>query len=71
MLASVILTDAGESPIALCIAPRGADDDQMAAAMKDFAPVNGSSAWVWRMDQGAMPTLPRQSRPAAIAERVG
>ena len=70
MLASVILTDAGESPIALCIGPRGADDEQMAAAMKDLASVNGSPAWVWRVAQGAMPPLPRQSRSTAVAERV-
>ena len=70
LLASVILTDAGESPIALCIEPRGADDEQMAAAMKDLASVNGSPAWVWRVAQGAMPPLPRQSRSMAIAERV-
>ena len=62
LLASVILTDAGESPIALCIAPRDADDEQMAAAVNDFASVNGSPAWVWRIDHGPMPTLPNQSR---------
>ena len=68
MLASVILTDAGESPVALCIAPRNADDEAMAAALKGFAPVSGSPAWVWRMDQGAMPILPRQSRSKLDAE---
>ena len=70
LLASVILTDAGESPIALCIGPRGADDEQMAAAMTDLASVNGSPAWVWRVAQGAMPPLPRQSRSIAVSERV-
>ena len=70
LLASVILTDAGESPIALCIGPRGGDDEQMAAAMTDLASVNGSPAWVWRVAQGAMPPLPRQSRSMAVAERV-
>ena len=70
LLASVFLTDAGESPIALCIGPRGADDEQMAAAMTDLASVNGSPAWVWRSAQGAMPPLPRQSRSIAVAERV-
>ena len=54
--------------LALCIAPRGADDEQVAAALKDFAPVSGSPAWVWRMDQGAMPTLPRYSRSKLDAE---
>ena len=68
LLASVILTDAGESPVALCIAPRGADDEEMAVEMKDFAPVNGSPAWVWRVGQEAMPTLPRQSRSKLDAE---
>ncbi len=68
LLASVILTDAGESPVALCIEPRGADDEEMAVAMKDFAPVTGSPAWVWRVGQGAMPTLPRQSRSKLDAE---
>ena len=70
MLASVILTDAGESPIALCIAPRGADDEQVAATLKDFAPASGSPAWVWRVAEGAMPPPPRQSRSIAVAERV-
>ncbi len=46
LLASVILTDAGESPVALCIAPRGADDEEMAVALKGFAPVNAAPAWV-------------------------
>ena len=68
LLASVILTDAGESPVALCIAPRGAEDEEMAVAMKDFAPVNGSPAWVWRVGQEAMPTLRRQSRSKLDAE---
>ena len=70
MIASVILTDAGESPIALCIALRGADDEEMAVAMKDFAPASGSPAWVWRVAEGAMPPPPRQSRLMAVAERV-
>jgi len=70
MLASVILTDAGESPVALCIAPRGGDDEQMTAALNGFGPVNAVPAWVWRIDQGAMPPPPRQSRSMAVAERV-
>ena len=70
MLASAILTDAGESPVALCIAPRGADEEQMAAALKDFARVNGSPAWVWRVGQGAIPALPHKGRPMAIAEHA-
>ena len=56
--------------LALCIAPRGADDEQVAAALKDFAPVSGSPAWVWRVAKGAMPPPPRQSRSMAVAERV-
>ena len=68
LLASVILTDAGESPVALCIASRDADDEEMAVAMKDFAPVIGSPVWVWRMNQGAMPTLPGRSRSNLVAE---
>ena len=70
MLASVILTDAGESPVALCIAPRGGDYEQMTAALNGFGPVNAVPAWVWRIDQGAMPPPPRQSRSTAVAERV-
>ena len=70
MLASVVLTDAGESPVALCIAPRGADEEQMAAGLREFAPVSGSPAWVWRVDQGAMPPLPHKGRPMAIAEHA-
>ena len=46
LLASVILTDAGESLVALCIAPRDADDEQMVAEMKDLMPITGSPAWV-------------------------
>ena len=70
LLASAILTDAGESPIALCIAPRGADDEQIAATLKDFAPASESPAWVWRVAEGLMPPPPRQSRSMAVAERV-
>jgi len=70
MLASVILTDAGESPVALCIAPRGGDDEQMTAALNGFAPINAVPAWVWRIDLGAMPSPPRQSRSMAVPERV-
>ena len=69
-LASVILTDADESPVALCIAPRGGDDEQITAAINGFRPVNAVPAWVWRIDQGAMPPPPRQSRSMAVAERV-
>ena len=70
MLASVILVDTGESPVALCIALRGADDEEMAVAMKDFAPASGSPAWVWRVAEGAMPPPPRQSQLMAVAKRV-
>lgn len=70
LLASVILTDAGESPVALCIAPRDADDEQMVAEVKDLMPITGSPAWVWKMDKGPMPTLPRQGQSIAAAERV-
>ena len=62
LVASAILTDVGESPVALCIAPRGVKDEQMVAAMKDLAPVNESPAWVWRTGQWVMPTLPSLSR---------
>ena len=62
LLASVILTDVGESPITLCIAPCGADDKQISAAVNDIASVNGSPAWIWRIDHEPMPTLPNQSR---------
>jgi hypothetical protein len=69
-LASAILTDACESPVALCIARHGADDPQLDSALKDFATVNDSAAWIWRVAQGAMPPLPCQRRPTAIAELV-
>jgi len=70
MLASAILTDVGESPVALCIAPRRADEEQMEAALKDFARVNGSPGWVWRVGQGAIPALPHRGGPMAISEHV-
>jgi hypothetical protein len=69
-LASAILTDAVESPIALCIAPRGAGDQPFDAALEDFASVIGPRAWVWRVAQGTMPPLPCLSRPIAPAEWV-
>ena len=58
LLASAVLTDAGESPVALCIAPRAADEQQLLAALEDFASVNASPAWGWRIDQATMPPLP-------------
>ena len=69
-LASAILTDAEESPTAICIARSGADEHQMSAALEDFETVNGSPAWLWRVVQGTMPPLPRQSRPPPVAGRV-
>jgi hypothetical protein len=60
-LASAILTDTEESPVALCIAPRGADEHQMAVALNDLETVNGSPTWVWWAAQGTIPPLPRQS----------
>ena len=70
ILASVVLTDAGESPVALCIAPRGADEEQMAAGLREFAPVIGSPAWVWRVGQEAIPALPHRGGPMAIAQHA-
>ena len=52
LLASAILTDAGESPCALFIAPR-VDDDESALAVKDLARTDGSPAWVWRDCRGS------------------
>ena len=43
-LASVNLTDAGESPVSLCIAPRDIDDEQTPTALKGFALVNRFSS---------------------------
>ena len=60
-LASTILTDAGELPVSLCIAPRGADDQQLNSAITDIAATTGSLAWVWQIAQGPMPPLPRKS----------
>ena len=60
-LASTILTDAGELPVSLCIAPRGADNQQLNTAITDIAATTGSLAWVWQIAQGPMPPLPRKS----------
>ena len=60
-LASTILTDAGELPVSLCIAPRGADNQQLNSAITDIAATTGSLAWVWQIAQGPMPPLPRKS----------
>ena len=69
-LASAILTDAAESPVTLCIARGGADDEQMADVLKDFGTVNGSPTWVWWVARETMPPLPRQSLPLPVAGRV-
>ena len=66
LLASAILTDSGESPSALFIAPR-VDDDDSALAVKDFAGTDGSPAWVWRTAEGGMPALPARRRALATA----
>ena len=59
-LASAVLTDAGVSPIALHIAPRGSDNQQMDDSLKDLESANASPAWIWDSVQGTMPHLPRK-----------
>ena len=70
LLASAILTDTAESPVAICIARGGANDEQVADVLKDLGTVNGSPAWVWWVAQGTIPPLPRQSRPLPVVGRV-
>ena len=60
LLASAILTDAEESPQGLFIAPR-VGNDILALGAKD------SLAWVWRIAEGAMPTLPERRQASATA----
>ena len=54
-MASVVLTDAGESPEALWILA-GADDG-WSGAIDDLG-VERAPAWTWHPAQGAMPLLP-------------
>jgi hypothetical protein len=78
VLANAVLVDAGEAPLALFVAPHGADAQEVDRAVRDLGDLgSGGSApaWVWYPDQGAMPPLPRR-RPrssaaggAATAER--
>jgi hypothetical protein len=57
-LASAVLTDAGASPIALHIAPRGSDDREMDDSFKVPEPAAALPVWTWHPAQGAMPQLP-------------
>jgi Protein of unknown function (DUF1173) len=57
-LASAVLTDAGASPIALHIAPRGSDDREMDDSFKVPEPATALPVWTWHPAQGAMPQLP-------------
>lgn len=61
-LASAIMTDMANSPVALWIAPRGADDQPLDLTISDVSLDNESPGWVWRPGQGAMPPLPYQGR---------
>jgi hypothetical protein len=63
-LASAILTDAGESPVALCITPRVADAPQAVPGLKDLAMARRSLGWVWHVTESAMPPLPGVNRPS-------
>ena len=60
-LASAVLTDVAESPVPLCIAPRGADDEQLDRMINSLASTHTSPAWVWDVSQGPMPALPAAS----------
>jgi hypothetical protein len=65
-LANAVLTDVSESPVPLCIAPRGADDEQLDRMFGSLASTHTSPAWVWDVSQGAMPALPLP-RPSPVA----
>jgi hypothetical protein len=67
LLASAMLTDVGDLPIALCIAPRLVDDQQADSAIRDLASVTGASVWVWHTAQVVMPPIPQQSKPLSAA----
>ena len=66
-LATAILTDAGKSPVALCITPRGADAPQAVPGLKDLAMARGSFGWVWHVTESAMPPLPGVNRPMPLS----
>ena len=67
VVASAVLTDSAESPIPLCIAPRGAYDEHLDGVIQDSQSADMSASWVWRVSQGAMPPLPSQRRSAVAA----
>jgi len=66
-LASAILTDAGDSPVPLYIAPHQADAEQWP---EGIMPPSDLSAWAWVTAQGVMPPLPRRGRAAAMPTPV-
>ena len=61
VLARAVLIDAAASPIPLCIAPRGADNERLDRVINDVELRNASPTWVWHVSQGTMPALPSQS----------
>jgi len=61
LLASAVLTDAGEEPRGLFIPPRVENDESALAAQNVFE-THSSPAWVWRTAEGAMPALPDKHR---------
>ena len=69
-LASAILTDIGDSLVALWIAPRGNDVQPRDFAIQDIESADVAPVWVWRTAQGTMPPLPHQNRQIAAATPV-
>lgn len=61
-VASAVLTDAGESPLALCIVAR-ADDQAQSSAIDDLGSAEAAPPWIWHPAQGTMPSLPAPRAP--------
>ena len=61
LLASAVLTDTGESPMPLCIAPSGAYDGHLNPFTGGLESADTLLGWVWHVTQGAIPSLPCQS----------
>jgi hypothetical protein len=62
LLSRAVLIDTDPSPIVLCIAPCDADLPRLESELTQFRHINGSTPWVWQIDQVAIPALPRKKR---------
>ena len=61
-LASVVLTDFAESPIALCMSRDCVGDEHRDPSTRSPVSACTSPAWIWRVTVGEMPSLPPQGR---------